>query len=158
MCVGVVWLGIVRRWSWGEDRHNQAATPRKTCASTMRSGLCEKYAEMGGKRAPGQVFWGPGNKAACSVIYLSAIVYHSIGVFSGHMVAGGNRDIGGCGVFPAANVQEVVLGGPMSSERSGALGRPRNAELRVSGIGFIGRNLLRLAVDVPKPIPTIRPL
>lgn len=79
MRVGVVWTEVVRRWSWGENRHNRARAQRKTCAWLDWGGLYRKYGEMGGGRATGQAFGGTGNKAASSVIYLPAIVYLSIG-------------------------------------------------------------------------------
>ena len=54
--------------------------------------------------------------------------------------------------------EDVFTTTPMSSERSSAPGRPGNAEEDVSGRGFVGRNLMRLAVDLDMPRPTIRPL
>lgn len=88
LCVGVVWTGVVRRWSWGKIVTTGPLDRAEPAHGRYRGGLRGEYTEVGGRRVPDQAFGGTGNKDASSVIYLWAIVYHSIGVFSGHMVAG----------------------------------------------------------------------
>ncbi len=67
--------------------------------------------------------------------------------------------------FSAANVQDEAPDGPMTTQQPCVAGGPENIdggslaqpEKRYAG-GVWGRNLLELLVDLPEPIPTIRPL